>query len=150
MPFWKQSEDPWDRKPEKRRESRESKEPMENPLDTIKAWNEGRKARAKEKEEAKRLPPEKCPWCGKDMEQGFLTGGRDAVRWYPGIYKFDLVRGLSGDSIDLLNDYSGLSRYKTVWLCRACKKMTLDMPEPPEDPFAPQPETEETNEEEER
>ncbi|MCI9300313.1 MAG: hypothetical protein HFF94_05975, partial [Oscillibacter sp.] len=86
MPFWKQSEDPWDQKPDKPR--REPKEPQANPLDSLKAWNEERKAKAKEKEEARRLPPEPCPWCGKEMEQGFLTGGRDSVRWYPGVHKF--------------------------------------------------------------
>lgn len=133
MPFWKQSEDPWDQKPEKRR-STEPKEPKENPLDTLKQWNEDRRARAKEKEEAKRLPPEKCPWCGKEMEQGFITGGRDAVRWYPGVYKFDLVRGLNGDAMDLLDEYSAWSCYKTAWLCRECKKMIFNMPDPPETP----------------
>lgn len=149
MPFWKQSEDPWDRKPDKRWPApREDKEPQANPLDSLKQWNEDRKTRAKEKEEAKRLPPEKCPWCGKDMEQGYMMGGRDAVCWYPGVYKFDLVRGLGGDSIDLLNDGSGWTRYKTVWLCRGCKKMTFDMPDPPEDPFASWPESGESKEEE--
>lgn len=150
MPFWKQSEDPWDRKPDKPRA--EPKDPQANPLDSLKAWNEDRKAKAKEKEEAKWLPPEKCPWCGKEMEQGFLTGGRDGTHWYPGIHKADLFRGLdSTGRIDLLDEggiWSGL--YKTVWLCRDCKKAVFTMPDPPEtyDPFAPQPETEETKEEE--
>lgn len=148
MPFWKQSEDPWDRKPDKPRP--EPKDPQANPLDSLKAWNEERKARAKEKEEAKRLPPETCPWCGKDMEQGFLTGGRDGVHWYPGIYKADPFRGLSGEAIDVLDDSSGFACYKITWLCRDCKKMVFNMPDPPEtyDPFAPRPETEETKEEE--
>ena len=149
MPFWKQSEDPWDQKPDKPR--REPKEPQANPLDSLKAWNEERKAKAKEKEEAKRLPPEPCPWCGREMEQGFLTGGRDGVHWYPGVYKFDLIRGLDGNAMDLLDEYSAWNRYKTVWLCRDCKKMVFNMPDPPEDsgPFAAPAETEETKEEEE-
>lgn len=130
MPFWKQSEDPWDRKPDKRRPApREDKDPQANPLDSLKAWNEERKARAKEKEEAKRLPPEKCPWCGKDMEQGFLTGGRDGTRWYPGIYKHDPFRGLSGEAIDVLDDSSGFACYKITWLCRECRKMVFNMPD---------------------
>ena len=33
MPFWKQSEDPWDQKPEKRRPA--PKEPQETPIDTL-------------------------------------------------------------------------------------------------------------------
>ncbi len=131
MPFWKQSEDPWDQKPEKRREPREPKDPQANPLDSLKAWNEDRKAKGKEKEAAKRLPPEKCPWCGKEMEQGFLTGGRDAVRWHPGVYKFEFFQGLGGT--DVLDEGTWIP-YKTTWLCRDCKKMVLDMPAPPETP----------------
>ena len=153
MPFWKQSEDPWDQKPDKPR--REPKEPQVNPLDSLKAWNKERKAKAKEKEEAKRLPPEKCPWCGKDMEQGFLLGGRDGVRWYPGIYKADPLRGLgSTNQIDVL-DEGGLWRglYKTTWLCRDCKKAVFTMPEPliSQDSFSAQVAeyAEETKEEEE-
>ena len=114
MPFWKQSEDPWDRKPDK--PPREPKEPQANPLDSLKAWNEERKAKAKEKEEARRFPPEPCPWCGKDMEQGFLLGGRDGVRWYPGIYKTDPLRGLDS----------------TGRLCRDCKRAVFHMPDPSE------------------
>lgn len=143
MPFWRKSEDPWDWKDgvsKPPREPREPKEPRENPIETVKAWNEDRKAKAKEKEEAKWLPPEKCPWCGKEMEQGFLLGGRDSVRWYPGVYKTDWLRGLdSANKIDVLDEggiWSGL--YKTVWLCRECKKAVFTMPDPPayEDSFS--------------
>lgn len=152
MPFWKQSEDPWDQKPDKRRPApREDKAPQANPLDSLKQWNEDRRVKAKEKEEAKRLPPEKCPWCGQDMEQGFITGGRDAVRWYPGVCKFDPLRGLDAGAMDLLDEYSGWSRYKTVWLCRECGKMVLSIPEAERAYDFPEPQdagTEETKEEE--
>ncbi len=154
MAFWKQSEDPWDQKPEKRRrEPREPKEPQANPLDSLKAWNEDRKAKAKEREEARRLPPEPCPWCGREMTQGFLTGGRDGVRWYPGVYKPDPLRGLdSTNKIDVLDEgrpFEGY--YKTAWLCRDCKRAVFHMPDPPAvyEPFAAPAETEETKEEEE-
>ena len=150
MPFWKQSEDPWDQKPEKRRPA--PKEPQETPIDTLKQWNEERKAKAKEKEEAKRLPPEKCPWCGTEMEQGFLHTGRDPVRWYPGVYKFDLLRGIDGDAVDICNEGGPfMGHYRTAWRCRECKKVVFNMPDPPEDygPFAAPAETEETKEEEE-
>lgn len=149
MPFWKQSEDPWDRKPDKPRA--EPKDPQANPLDSLKAWNEERKARAKEKEEAKRLPPETCPWCGKDMEQGYMMGGRGFLHWYSGVLttKAAWIGDSSKETIDLATEGT-LTMYKTVWLCRDCKKMVFDMPDPPEtyDPFAPRPETEETKEEE--
>lgn len=156
MAFWKKSEDPWDWDPSKKRpapQPAESQEPKENPLDTLKQWNEDRKTKAKEKEEAKRLPPEKCPWCGKDMEQGFIAGGRDFVRWYPGVYKFEFFRGLDGDAIDLCNEggaFSGL--YKTAWLCRECGKMIFNIPESErvyDFPESQDAGTEETQEEEE-
>lgn len=150
MAFWKKSEDPWDQKPDKRREPREIKEPQANPLDSLKSWNEDRKA--KEKEEAKRLPPEKCPWCGKDMEQGFLAAGRDPVRWYPGVYKFEFFRGLDGDAIDICNEGGFSGYYKTAWLCRECGKMIFDIPESErvyDFPESQDAGTEETQEEEE-
>ncbi|MCI9120864.1 MAG: hypothetical protein HFG00_04970 [Oscillibacter sp.] len=145
----KRSQDPWDRKPEK--PSPPPREPMENPLDSLRAWNAERKSKAKEREEAKRLSPEPCPWCGQDMEQGFLSGGRDSVRWYPGIYKCGPFRGFAGSAADVLNEGSVWSgRYKTVWLCRNCKKAVFDMPE--EESFVfltDRLEAEETKEEEE-
>ncbi len=132
MPFWKKSEDPWDQKPEKRR--LEPKEPKESPIDSLKRWNEERKAEAKEREEAKRLPPEKCPWCGKDMEQGYLLTGRDTIRWYPGIYKYKFALFYSGGlRIDTQGDFT---KYRITWLCRNCKKMVFDMPEFGENPWA--------------
>lgn len=150
MPFWKQSEDPWDRKPDKPRA--EPKDPQANPLDSLKAWNEERKAKAKEKEEAKRLPPEKCPWCGKDMEQGFLATGRDPVRWYSGVYKFEFFRGLDGNAIDVCNEGGAFSGYyKTAWLCRECGKIVFDIPESErvyDFPIPQDDETAETKEEE--
>ncbi len=137
MAFWKKNEDPWDWDPSKKRPAprpAEPQEPRENPIDALKSWNEERKAKAKEKEEARRFPPEPCPWCGKDMEQGFLLGGRDGVRWYPGIYKTDPLRGLdSTGKIDVLDEgglWHGL--YKTTWLCRDCKKAVFHMPDPSE------------------
>lgn len=146
MPFWKHSEDPWDRKPP----SLKPEKRKENPIGTLKDWNEARRARAKEKEEAKRLPPEKCPWCGAEMEQGFLTGGRDGVRWYSGIYRSGPLRCLDGTGrIDVLDEggmWGGF--YKTVWLCRKCRRAAFSMPEPYE-PYAFHAEPDETKEEEE-
>ena len=157
MPFWKQSDDPWDRKPDKPRP--EPKEPKANPLDTLKQWNEDRKAEAREKEEAKCLPSEKCPWCGKDMEQGYLIGGR-GIYWYSGIptAKALTKAGWLGPRLNdafRIDDEGDFftSVYKTAWLCKACKKVAFNMPEEDiwsmdryryDDPRAP----EETQEEE--
>ena len=126
MPFWKKSEDPWDRRDGF---SKPPKEPKESAIDNLKQWNEERKAAAKEREEAKRLPPEPCPWCGKDMEQGYLITGRDSIHWRPGVYKFTLFSGLSEDGmrIDTQGDFT---MYRITWLCRECGKMVFDIPEP--------------------
>jgi len=153
MPFWRKSEDPWDKKDGISKPPKEPKEPKENPVDTLKAWVEDRKAEAKEREEARRLPTEKCPWCGKDMEQGNMLGGRDSVLWYPGILttKDAWFGGGPREERLQLCDEGGFTSYKTVWLCRDCKKMVFNMPDPPTvyDPFADTSETEKTKEEEE-
>lgn len=135
MAFWKKSEDPWDWDPSKKRpEPRpaEPQEPRENPLDSLKQWNEERKAKAKEREEAKWLPPEKCPWCGKDMEQGYMMGGR-GITWYAGVLttKAAWIGDSSKEHFNLESE-GAFIMYKTVWLCRDCKKMVFDMPDPPE------------------
>ena len=49
MPFWKKSEDPWDLDPAKER-AKQEREPLENPLDTLREWNEARRAKAAAKQ----------------------------------------------------------------------------------------------------
>ena len=73
-----------------------------------------------------RLPPEKCPWCGKDMEQGFLMSGR-GVFWYRGI-PTGKARWLSpgGGNIMRVDTEGFLTTYHTAWYCPDCKKMTID------------------------
>lgn len=145
MPFWKQSDDPWDRRPEKPRPG----EPKESLTDSLKAWNEDRKAAAREKEEAKRLPPEPCPWCGKDMEQGYLSSGR-GVWWAPGVPNF-LAKWVSVEFAEgafQVDANGSLSpSYKITWLCRDCKKMVFDISDPVPYDYSAE-ETEKTKEEE--
>ena len=84
MPFWKKSEDPWDIDPNQRRAASEPAEKESGLVDTIREeWDAMQKER-QEKRKKLELPPEKCPWCGKDMERGFLMGGR-GVAWHRGI-----------------------------------------------------------------
>ena len=67
MPFWKKSEDPWDIDPSKRRPAPKPAEKAPGLVDTIREeWDAMQKER-QEKREKLKLPPEKCPWCGKDM-----------------------------------------------------------------------------------
>ncbi len=134
MAFEKKSQDPWDRKPETRKappvpapETSKPPESKKGPLDSLRAWNERRRA---EKEEARRLPPESCPWCGQEMEQGYLYTGRDKIYWSPGGPDSSTIffGAILGDGIQI-NDSGRWAACKTSWLCRNCKKMVFDMPE---------------------
>ena len=141
MAFWKKSEDPWDVDPAKAREKREreDREPVENPLDTLRDWNEGRRAKAAAKQaEWDAQPKEVCPWCGKEMERGCLQGGR-GVYWYPGPRAASAAFWGPGamEKSFAVDDEGDPFRgtCKTAWYCRSCKKMTFSMaseaPEPP-------------------
>ena len=84
------------------------------------------RAEWQETRESLKLPPEKCPWCGKGMEQGFLMGGR-GVFWYRGI-PTGKARWLSpgGGNIMRVDTEGFLTTYHTAWYCPDCKKMTVD------------------------
>lgn len=126
MSFWKKSEDPWDIDPNERRPVAEPEEKGPGLLDSLRGDWDAMQAARQEKREKLRLPPEKCPWCGKDMEQGFLMGGR-GVFWYrgtPNIRK-SLFGAPNEDTIRV--DTEGfLNTYHTAWYCPDCKKMTVD------------------------
>ena len=149
MAFWKKSEDPWDIDPEKRKKQttaafwendapaetdpvgaasgRPEEEPRGQSLgESIKGFFGGKKEEAP-------IIPEKCPWCGKDMEWGRIDGGRDySVMWrnwkprgFLGLSQPDNAR-----EIDLLDEGDGLRCYKTIWYCQDCGKMTLEIKNP--------------------
>lgn len=129
MALWKKSEDPWDRKPGRDwlDKPKEPKEPRENPVDKLKQWNEKRKA---DVEAQFHRSPRPCPWCGKEMEQGYLSSGR-GIWWAPGIPSFaakwisaDLAKGAARVDSDGV-----WATYKISWLCRDCGKMVFDVPE---------------------
>ena len=126
MAFWKKSEDPWDIDPNQRRTASEPAEKAPGLLDTLRGDWDAMQAARQEKREKLRLPPEKCPWCGKDMEQGFLMGGRGVV-WYRGI-PTGKARWLSpgGENIMRVDTEGFLTTYHTAWYCPDCKKMTID------------------------
>ena len=87
MAFWKKSEDPWDIAPDQRRTAPEPAEKAPGLLDTLRGDWDAMRAEWQETRESLKLPPEKCPWCGKDMEQGFQG-------WE---YKFNTVASSRGD-----------------------------------------------------
>ena len=122
MAFWNKGEDPWDVKPK----------PVSVPnpdcdgepdtvLDSLKAWNRERKEEKARREEP--LPPEKCPWCGKEMEPVYLNGGRDGVYWHK--ERPDVIFGnLEAERLD--TDGTFWNRYKLAWHCPDCGKLVLD------------------------
>ena len=129
MAFWKKSDDPWDRKSVKTTYTTFEEEPKEEEKglleewrDEIRDWQDKKKAAA---EAEANLPPEKCPWCGKDMEKGYLSGYRGGhVEWTakkPGVL---FGTAFSEDSV-IVTDEGSMSAYKICWYCRECSKMTL-------------------------
>lgn len=128
MPFWKKSEDPWDWKPERQHPAPEEPETRpEAPLvQTLRDLGEKMKTSAVGEEEQPEV--QICPWCGQEMETGYLVGGRDPVRWVkerPRAFHLTAFE----DAL-VVNDEGGwLTSYKTAWLCRQCRKMVLDVPE---------------------
>ncbi|MDD6408749.1 MAG: PF20097 family protein [Oscillibacter sp.] len=126
MPFWKKSEDPWDIDLSKRRPAPKLAEKAPGLVDTIREeWDAMQKER-QEKRKKLELPPEKCPWCGKDMEQGFLMGSR-GVFWYRGIPAGKALWLSPGrENIMRVDTEGDILHYHTAWYCPACKKMTID------------------------
>lgn len=133
MPFWKKSDDPWDVDPakERKKREREDREPVENPLDSLREWNEERKAKAAAKQaELEAQPREICPWCGREMERGYMVSGKGDLIWRPGWMtarsawvgppKEVRQRSLRVD------DEGDFISYKTVWYCGDCEKMVID------------------------
>lgn len=136
MPFWKKSEDPWDWEPKRQTFPRETGPEtgdggsglLDELRNDFQNWNQERK----EKKHQRETPPEPipCPWCGQEMEVGYLVGGRDAVR---------LVRqrpgGLSLSDPDsalyIRGDGTFWCDYKIAWTCEHCRKLVLDLPDPP-------------------
>lgn len=132
MAFWNRGEDPWDIDPAKRRakSERKSREPMENPLDRLRTWNEDRKARQAEEDAAQDAVTMACPWCGKPMRRGYISSGRGGVIWTPG--RLTARRAWLGPSKKEAEDRLRVDNegefvtFKTVWYCPDCEKMILD------------------------
>ena len=124
MPFWKKSEDPWDREPEQRPPAGAGVEQEDAPgiLDELRDWNAERKER-RAREDAP-PPPMTCPWCGREMEAGWITAGRDGAQWRP-----RWPPKLFG-RVFVCIDHEGsvLHRRKTAYLCRDCRRMVLEFP----------------------
>ncbi len=129
MAFWKKSDDPWDRKPVKTTYTTFEEEPKEEEKgffesirEDVTEWQEKKKAAA---EAEANMPPEVCPWCGREMEKGYLIGGGGyGVQWStkkPGVI---LGTAFHEDTV-VVSDEGSMTSYKTCWYCRDCQKMTM-------------------------
>ena len=124
MPFWKKKEDPWDMDPSFKRPPDEGN--LTGALDSLRdEWTEMKQER-QEQRDARRLPPETCPWCGKNMEQGWLYGNR-GVYWMRGVPTAKSKWLGAGRDDTMRVDTDGVFyTYHVMWYCPACRRMPLD------------------------
>jgi len=110
MPFWKKSEDPWDRKPEK-------KPAVPAPAPEPPAWAQVKQAPASMN----------CPWCGKELCFGTLySGGQRGygpLEWREGVRKSFLERLGKAEQARYLQ----LGCYEEAWYCEDCRMLVLDV-----------------------
>lgn len=68
-----------------------------------------------------------CPFCGKDMEKGVLSGdGRSSVTWKAGDKKANLIDKLGGSYKLGAAKYTLTAFTIESYYCSACKKMIFD------------------------
>ena len=72
-----------------------------------------------------------CPWCGKEMETGYLMGNR-GIWWAPG--RPDAwakwVSAAAAEGAVQVDTEGALFTYQTAWACQGCRKLVADLPEP--------------------
>ncbi len=68
-----------------------------------------------------------CPFCGKEMEKGMMSGdGRDKVRWKSGDKKADICDKLAVLGNVTAVKYSLTTFTVEAFFCSACKKMIIE------------------------
>ena len=121
MAFWKKSEDPWDMAPDKRRPT-VREESAENNPDAPQAGAEG--SQAEENREAPAAPM-RCPWCGREMELGYLYS-KECILWVdrkPGA----ILGALSAGKELYVSDEGVTTEYKSCWYCSTCGRLVIQM-----------------------
>ena len=130
MPFWKKSEDPWDYEPERRDPVRREEEPPVSPDGETQDRSACRIPFQSRDAGSQSPPPMACPWCGREMEMGYLSGSRGVfwIRGVPTARKFWLGAG-RGNIIRVDTEGGLMTPHRTAYLCRACRRMVLEFPE---------------------
>ena len=137
MPFWKKSEDPWDQpvrrpKPRPEPEAGAGTGQEENTAQELREMFRelGKGAREffgmEEKAPEPEVPPQMCPWCGKEMERGYLLSGQ-WIYWQRKRPTALSLRGHAADALVINTEGGTLAGYRTAWRCGACEKMILDV-----------------------
>jgi hypothetical protein len=68
-----------------------------------------------------------CPFCGKEMKKGILSGdGRSKVRWKSGDKKADIWDTLSDSGSVTAVKYTLTAFTVESFFCAACKKMIIE------------------------
>lgn len=79
-----------------------------------------------EKEPEPEVPPQMCPWCGKEMERGYLLSGQ-WIYWQRKRPAALSLRGHAADALVINTEGGTMAGYRTAWRCGACEKMVLDV-----------------------
>ena len=68
-----------------------------------------------------------CPFCGKEMEKGILSGaGRSKLRWKAGDKKADIWDALSYSGGVSAVNYTLTAFSVESFFCSTCKKMIIE------------------------
>lgn len=127
MAFWKKSEDPSDMDPDKRRptvreEETEEKSDAVCSENTSQVWTEKSPDEEKGEESA---DPMTCPWCGREMELGYLYS-KECILWVdqePGAF----LGVLSAGREIYVSDEGVIAQYKKCWHCSACGRLVVQL-----------------------
>ncbi|MBU9724861.1 PF20097 family protein [Diplocloster modestus] len=70
----------------------------------------------------------KCPFCNREMENGYLTSDARAIAWRKERYQPALIR--KGGGIQLArNPMGGAAAIANAFCCQECKKIVIDYSE---------------------
>lgn len=67
----------------------------------------------------------KCPFCNREMENGYLTSDARAIAWRKEKYEPAIIR--KGDGIQLArNPFGGAVAIANAFCCQECKRIVID------------------------
>lgn len=67
----------------------------------------------------------KCPYCDKEMEEGYITSDARCIAWRKERYESAWVSKKS-DGIQLSRTFAGAVALDHAYCCKKCKKIIID------------------------